>query len=46
MATIVIPWEYPLILLSIVLLSFMGIVIGFAVVVPARIKAFPKEFMM
>ena len=46
MATFVIPWEYPLTLLSIVLLCLEGIVIGYAVVVPARFKAFPKEFMM
>ena len=46
MATFVIPWEYPLTLLSIVLLCLMGIVMGYVVVVPARLKAFPKEFMM
>lgn len=46
MATFVIPWEYPLTLLSIVLLCLMGIIMGYVVVVPARLKAFPKEFMM
>jgi hypothetical protein len=46
MVTFVIPWEYPLTLLSIVILCLEAMIIGYAVVVPARMKAFPKAFMM
>ena len=45
MIDIVIPREYPLILLGIFLQCLMVWLIGFLVVGPARMKTFNKEFM-
>ena len=43
--SIIVPWEYPFVLASIVLICLECVVIGFAVVVPARMKHFNAKFM-
>ena len=43
--SITVPWEFPFILLSIVVICLECVVIGFAVVVPARNKHFNAKFM-
>ena len=45
MVSIVVPWEFPLVLLSIVIVCLECVVIGYVVVIPARIKHFNKAFM-
>ena len=42
MVSIVIPYEFPFVLLAVVLMCLECVVIGYAVVVPARMKHFNK----
>ena len=43
--TLTIPEEYPLVVFLSVILAFECIVVGFAAVIPARIKHFPVTFL-
>ena len=45
MTKIVIAWEFPLVMLAIVILCLECVIIGFVVVGPARMKHFNAEFM-
>ena len=45
MVKIEVPDEYPYIVLCLIILSFMCVVTGYAVTIPARMKYFNKEFL-
>ena len=45
MSPIVVPWEFPLVMLAIVILCLVCVIMGYAVVIPARIKHFNAKFM-